>query len=411
MFKKLFGLGNKDKKENEVLKEKNVDKNLKENLDDEIDEDFEQASEEEILKELEDIDFDDEDTQIETLLDLEEVDKSKKLREKENTKDKSKENKEIKSEDNSNDKPKEEKKGFFAKIREGLSKTKASFTEQFNNIFNLYKKIDDDLLDEIEETLISADIGMELTMDIIDYIKEEVKKNKIEDPNEIKNIIKKYLVDMLNSAKSFDDIDGKQKIMMIVGINGVGKTTSIGKLSYRLKNSGKSVIVAAGDTFRAAAIEQLEEWCKRAGVDIISSEQGSDPGSIIYDAIQAARARKTEVLICDTAGRLHNKVNLMNELSKIFKIIEKEYPSAQKEVLLVIDANTGQNGLIQAKLFKESCSIDGIILTKLDSTAKGGIVFPIVKELNVPIKYIGVGEKIDDMQIFDSEMFVDAIFE
>lgn len=411
MFKKLFGLGNKEKKENEVLKEKNVDKNLKEDLDDEIDEDFEQASEEEILKELEDIDFDDEDTQIETLLDLEEIDKSKELREEENTKDKSKENKEIKTEDNNDDKPKEEKKGFFAKIREGLSKTKASFTEQFNNIFNLYKKIDDDLLDEIEETLISADIGMELTMDIIDYIKEEVKKNKIEDPNEIKNIIKKYLVDMLNYAKSFDDIDGKQKIMMIVGINGVGKTTSIGKLSYRLKNSGKSVIVAAGDTFRAAAIEQLEEWCKRAGVDIISSEQGSDPGSIIYDAIQAARARKTDVLICDTAGRLHNKVNLMNELSKIFKIIEKEYPSAQKEVLLVIDANTGQNGLIQAKLFKESCSIDGIILTKLDSTAKGGIVFPIVKELNVPIKYIGVGEKIDDMQIFDSEMFVDAIFE
>ncbi len=411
MFKKLFGLGNKEKKENEVLKEKNVDKNLKEDLDDEIDEDFEQASEEEILKELEDIDFDDEDTQIETLLDLEETDKSKELREEENTKDKSKENKEIKTEDNNDDKPKEEKKGFFAKIREGLSKTKASFTEQFNNIFNLYKKIDDNLLDEIEETLISADIGMELTMDIIDYIKEEVKKNKIEDPNEIKNIIKKYLVDMLNSAKSFDDIDGKQKIMMIVGINGVGKTTSIGKLSYRLKNSGKSVIVAAGDTFRAAAIEQLEEWCKRAGVDIISSEQGSDPGSIIYDAIQAARARKTDVLICDTAGRLHNKVNLMNELSKIFKIIEKEYPSAQKEVLLVIDANTGQNGLIQAKLFKESCSIDGIILTKLDSTAKGGIVFPIVKELNVPIKYIGVGEKIDDMQIFDSEMFVDAIFE
>lgn len=404
MFKKLFGFGNKDKKEHEVIKEKNVDKDLEKNLNDEIDEDSEQASEEEILKELENIDFDDEDTQIETLLDPEKIDEIKESREKEDKK-------EIKPEDNVDNKPKEEKKGFFAKIREGLSKTKASFTEQFNNIFNLYKKIDDDLLDEIEETLISADIGMELTMDIIDYIKEEVKKNKIENPNEIKNIIKRYLVDMLNSAKTIEDITDKQKIMMIVGINGVGKTTSIGKLSYRLKNSGKSVIVAAGDTFRAAAIEQLEEWCKRAGVDIISSEQGSDPGSIIYDAIQAARARKTDVLICDTAGRLHNKVNLMNELSKIFKIIEKEYPSAQKEVLLVIDANTGQNGLIQAKLFKESCSIDGIILTKLDSTAKGGIVFPIVKELNVPIKYIGVGEKIDDLQIFDSEMFVDAIFE
>ncbi len=385
MFKKLFG--NKDKKEHKVPKEQEVVKDKK--VVDEVDEDFEQVSEEEILKELDNIEFDDDDSQIETLLGPEDTVKKTEVE----------------------DKPKEEKKGFFSKIKEGLSKTKASFTDQFNNLFNLYKKIDDDLLDEIEETLISADIGVELTMDIIDYVKEEVKKNKIEDPSEIKNIIKRYLVDMLNSTKKLEEDESKQKILMIVGINGVGKTTSIGKLSYRIKNSGKSVLVAAGDTFRAAAIEQLEEWCKRAGVDIISSEQGSDPGSIIYDAIQAARARKTDVLICDTAGRLHNKVNLMNELAKIFKIIDKEYPSAQKEVLLVIDANTGQNGLIQAKLFKESCSIDGIILTKLDSTAKGGIVFPIAKELNVPIKYIGIGEKIDDLQIFDSEVFVDAIFE
>lgn len=418
MFKNLFGFGKKDKKEDEVSKEKELDKK--------IDEDFEEVSEEEILKELEDIDYDDEDSQIETALDPETVkklenDKESKLAEKVENIKKPEKNIEIKSVDNAKEslissnkeevKPKEEKKGFFAKIREGLAKTTKNFTEQFNNVFGLYKKIDDDLLDELEEILISADMGVELTMDIIDYIKAEVKKNNIEDPNAIKGIIKRYLVDMLNSAKAIEDEAGKQKIMMIVGINGVGKTTSIGKLSYRLKNSGKSVIVAAGDTFRAAAIEQLEEWCNRADVDIISSEQGSDPGSIIYDAIQAARARKTDVLICDTAGRLHNKVNLMNELSKIFKIIEKEYSSAQKEVLLVIDANTGQNGLIQAKLFKETCSIDGIILTKLDSTAKGGIVFPIVKELNVPIRYIGVGEKIDDLQIFDSEMFVDAIFE
>jgi fused signal recognition particle receptor len=380
MFNKLFGLGNKDDKKNKDSKDS------KDNIE-----------------------LDDEDTQIETLLELEKMHESEEFKKKDKIDDNSRGDKKNKSEDYN--KPKEEKKGFFAKIKEGLAKTTASFTEQFNNIFSLYKKIDNDLLDELEEILISADIGVELTMDIIDYIKEEVKKNKIEDPKEIKNIIKKYLVDMLNYTKKLEDIDAKQKIMMIVGINGVGKTTSIGKLSYRLKNSGKSVLVAAGDTFRAAAIEQLEEWCKRAGVDIISSEQGSDPGSIIYDAIQAARARKTDVLICDTAGRLHNKVNLMNELTKIFKIIEKEYPAAQKEVLLVIDANTGQNGLIQAKLFKESCSIDGIILTKLDSTAKGGIVFPIAKELNVPIRYIGIGEKIDDMQIFDTEVFVDAIFE
>ena len=387
MLKKLFGFGKKDKedKKSDDINEK-IDDSVDE-YDEEIEElEDEYASEEEILKELEAVN-DDKDTQIETVLELEEINES------------------IVEE------PKEEKKGFFAKIREGLAKTKESFTEQFNNVFNLYKKIDDEFLDEIEEILITADMGAELTMDIIDYIKEEVKKNKLEDPNEIKGVIKKYLVDMLNEAQGVEDIEGKQKIIMIVGVNGVGKTTSIGKLSYRLKSSGKSVIVAAGDTFRAAAIEQLEEWCKRAKVDIVASEQGSDPGSIVYDAIQAARARKTDVLICDTAGRLHNKVNLMNELTKIFKIIEKEYSMAQKEVLLVIDANTGQNGLIQAKLFKESCSIDGIILTKLDSTAKGGIVFPIVKELNVPIKYIGVGEKIDDLQVFDAEMFVDAIFE
>ncbi len=387
MFKKFFGFGKKDKEEKKVDEINEELEELIEDLDDEIEEDFERISEEEILKELESVNSNDEDTQIETVLELEEIEKPEKSE------------------------PKEEKKGFFAKIREGLAKTKESFTEQFNNVFHLYKKIDDEFLDEIEEILISADMGVELTMDIIDYIKEEVKKNKLEDPNEIKGVIKRYLVDMLKSTKGVEDIAEKQKIIMIVGVNGVGKTTSIGKLSYRLKSSGKSVIVAAGDTFRAAAIEQLEEWCNRAKVDIVASEQGSDPGSIVYDAIQAARARKTDVLICDTAGRLHNKVNLMNELTKIFKIIEKEYSSAQKEVLLVIDANTGQNGLIQAKLFKESCSIDGIILTKLDSTAKGGIVFPIVKELNVPIKYIGVGEKIDDLQVFDAEMFVDAIFE
>lgn len=387
MFKKFFNFGKKDKDE-KIVDEINEElEELIEDLDNEIEEDYERVSEEEILKELENVNDDDEDSQIETVLELEEIEEPEIVE------------------------PKEEKKGLFAKIREGLAKTKESFTEQFNNVFHLYKKIDDEFLDEIEEILISADMGVELTMDIIDYIKEEVKKNKLEDPNEIKGVIKKYLVDMLNSTKGVEDIAGKQKIIMIVGVNGVGKTTSIGKLSYRLKSSGKSVIVAAGDTFRAAAIEQLEEWCNRASVDIVASEQGSDPGSIVYDAIQAARARKTDVLICDTAGRLHNKVNLMNELTKIFKIIEKEFGNAQREVLLVIDANTGQNGLIQAKLFKESCSIDGIILTKLDSTAKGGIVFPIVKELNVPIKYIGVGEKIDDIQVFDSEMFVDAIFE
>lgn len=306
---------------------------------------------------------------------------------------------------------KKDKKGFFAKIKEGLSKTKDNFTSQFNNIFNLYTKIDDDLLDEIEEILITSDMGVDLTMDIIDYVREEVKEKKIEDPNKIKDIIKDYLVNMLVNTSKIQENEEKQKIVLVVGVNGVGKTTSIGKISNRIKQSGKSVIVAAGDTFRAAAVEQLKEWCNRAQVDIIASENSSDPGSVIYDAIQAARARKKDVLICDTAGRLHNKVNLMNELSKIFKIVDKEFANAQREVLLVVDATTGQNGLIQAKMFSQSCNIDGIVLTKLDGTAKGGIVFPIVKELNVPIKYIGVGEQMDDLQEFNSKLFVEAIFD
>lgn len=407
MFKKLFGFGKKDK-DNENNNQKNEVEEIIDDLEEELDE---KVSDEEIIQELEQINQN-KDTEIETEYTIE-LSKEKSLEENSNLDKNINSEKtvstEIEQDIEKEDKP--EKKGFFAKIREGLSKTKASFTDQLNNLFRMYTKIDDDFLDEIEEILITSDMGVELTMDIIDYIKEEVKKNKIEDPNEIKGIIKRYLVEMLNSTKGVEDVEGKQKIIMIVGVNGVGKTTSIGKLSYRLKNSGKSVIVAAGDTFRAAAVEQLKEWCNRSKVEIICSEQGSDPGSVIYDSIQAARARHSDVLICDTAGRLHNKVNLMNELTKIFKIIDKEFSHAQREVLLVVDATTGQNGLIQAKMFKESCDIDGIILTKLDGTAKGGIVFPIVKELNVPIKYIGVGEKIDDLQVFDSEMFVDAIFE
>ncbi len=413
MFKKLFGFGNKDKnKDNSQIEKEEI------SIEEVDDLDIDVVSEDEILKELGDL-SNDETMQVEEVPSEEkteevvvEVEKNADINLNNTVVETPnfEENIVEETEKIIEEKP-VEKKGFFAKIREGLAKTKETFTDQFNTLFNLHTKIDDDFLDELEETLVLADIGVELTMDIIDHIKEEVKKNKIEDTNVIKDIIKNYLVDMLESTKGVEDVEGKQKLIMIVGVNGVGKTTSIGKLSYRIKSSGKSVIVAAADTFRAAAVEQLQEWCNRSGVDIVASEQGSDPGSIVYDAIQSARAKKTDVLICDTAGRLHNKVNLMNELSKIFKIIEKEYSFATREVLLVIDANTGQNGLIQAKLFKESCNIDGIILTKLDSTAKGGIVFPIVKELNVPIKYVGVGEKIDDLQEFNAKMFVDAIFE
>lgn len=303
-----------------------------------------------------------------------------------------------------------EKKGFFAKLKEGLSKTKKNLTEQIESIIFQHKKIDDDFLDELEEILITSDMGVETTMDIIEYIKEETKKRKLEDTLEIKDVIKEYLVNILKENETSDIVD-KQRVILIVGVNGVGKTTSIGKIAYRLKQSGNKVIVAAADTFRAAAVEQLKEWCSRAGVDIIASEQGSDPGAVIFDAIQAAKARKSDILICDTAGRLHNKKNLMNELSKIFKILDKEFSEAHIDVYLVIDATTGQNGIVQAKLFKETCNINGLILTKLDGTAKGGIAFPIVNELKIPIKYIGVGEKIDDLQDFNAQDFVNAIFE
>jgi len=308
---------------------------------------------------------------------------------------------------------KPEKKGlsFFEKLKEGLSKTKRNLTEQIESIVFRHRKIDDDFLEELEEILITSDMGVETTMDIIEYIKSETRKRNLTDTSEIKDVIKEYLINMLEENEEKIDDENKQRVILIVGVNGVGKTTSIGKIAYRIKQSGKSVIVAAADTFRAAAVEQLKEWCSRAGVDIIASEQGSDPGSVIFDAVNAAKARKTDVLICDTAGRLHNKKNLMNELSKIFKIIDREFGDAKLDVYLVIDATTGQNGLIQAKLFSETCSINGLILTKLDGTAKGGIAFPIVNELKIPIKYIGVGEKIDDLQDFNATDFVNAIFE
>lgn len=307
---------------------------------------------------------------------------------------------------------KKEKKGFsfFEKLKEGLSKTKKNLTEQIESIVFRHRKIDDEFLEELEEILITSDMGVETTMDIIDFIKAEVRKRKLEDTSEIKEIIKEYLINMLEENETKEEIK-EQQVILIVGVNGVGKTTSIGKIAYRLKQSGHSVIVAAADTFRAAAVEQLKEWCNRAGVDIIASEQGSDPGAVIFDAIQAAKARKTDILICDTAGRLHNKVNLMNELGKISKIVDKEFAGAKIDVYLVIDATTGQNGIIQAKLFSETCKINGLILTKLDGTAKGGIAFPIVNELKIPIKYVGVGEKIDDLQDFNATDFVNAIFE
>ncbi|WP_338026079.1 signal recognition particle-docking protein FtsY [Abyssisolibacter fermentans] len=301
---------------------------------------------------------------------------------------------------------------MFERLKRGLSKTRDNMSAQINNVLKNYRKIDEELFEDLEEILITADIGVETTMQIIDNVKDKVKERKIEDANKIKDLIKEELVELLDSSESGHKltIEPSPAIVLVVGVNGVGKTTTIGKLANKYKNKGKRVLIAAGDTFRAAAIEQLEEWSNRAGVDIISHSEGADPAAVIFDSIQAAKARKTDILLCDTAGRLHNKKNLMNELNKIFRVVEREYPKATKEVLLVVDATTGQNAVLQAKTFKEACDITAIALTKLDGTAKGGVVFSVNSELNVPVKLVGVGERIDDLQEFDPKTFVDAIF-
>lgn len=304
----------------------------------------------------------------------------------------------------------EKKASFFSKLKEGLTKTTKAFTDTIDNLFNQYDKIDDDLYEELEEILIMADIGMETTLKIVERLKAELVKRKVSDPSLVKPVLKDVIADLLlekNNPKL--NIDKSPSILFVIGVNGAGKTTTIGKIARSLKMQNKEVILAAADTFRAAAIDQLKVWGERAGVPVIAQQEGSDPAAVVYDSIRAAKARKTDVLIIDTAGRLHNKVNLMNELTKIFKVIEREYPEAEKEVLLVLDATTGQNGLQQAKLFKESANITGIVLTKLDGTAKGGIVLAINNELGIPIKLIGVGEGINDLQVFDAKSFADAL--
>ena len=304
-----------------------------------------------------------------------------------------------------------EKKGLFARLKEGLKKTSDSFTEKFDNLFKGYLKIDDDLYEELEEILITSDISFDTTLKIVENLKKNIKRKNINDVNLVKPELKEVLYELLGNNNSKLDVENQKNIIVIVGVNGVGKTTTIGKLASKFKNEGKSVLLAAGDTFRAAAEEQLEIWSTRAGVDIVRhNESGADPSAVIYDAIQRAKSKNTDILICDTAGRLHNKVNLMNELSKIMRIIGKQYPDAKKEVLLVIDATTGQNALNQVKTFNEAVELTGVILTKLDGTAKGGVVLSIVDEYKLPVKFIGVGEKVDDLQEFDYKNFVDALF-
>ncbi|AVQ45883.1 signal recognition particle-docking protein FtsY [Clostridium botulinum] len=299
---------------------------------------------------------------------------------------------------------------FFDKLKEGLTKTKDGFTDKISSVLNLAVTIDEDLYEELEEILVTADIGVDTSIKIIDKLRERVKEEKIKDPAEIKPCLKRVILEILGEEKGSITPDTTPKVMLVIGVNGVGKTTSIGKVSAKLKDQGYKVIMAAADTFRAAAIDQLEVWSSRAKVDIIKHQEGSDPGAVVFDAVQAAKSRKADVLICDTAGRLHNKKNLMNELSKINKILEREYGDASKETLLVLDATTGQNAVIQAKEFMSACPIDGIILTKLDGTAKGGVVISIKDQLDIPVKLIGVGEGIDDLQEFNPEEFVEALF-
>lgn len=304
----------------------------------------------------------------------------------------------------------EEKKGFFKRLVEGLTKTRNNIVSGIDSIFSGFSSIDDDFYDEIEEILIMGDLGINATTSIIEDLKRKVKEQHIKDPAECKELLIESIKEEMNVGETAYEFENHTSVVLVIGVNGVGKTTSIGKLAGKLKDQGKKVVLAAADTFRAAAGEQLVSWANRAGVEIISGQEGSDPGAVVYDAIQAAKARHADVLLVDTAGRLHNKKNLMAELGKLNRIIEKEYPEAYRETLVVLDGTTGQNALAQAKEFKEVADITGIILTKLDGTAKGGIAVAIHSELGIPVKYIGVGESIDDLQKFDANQFVNALF-
>ena len=299
---------------------------------------------------------------------------------------------------------------FFSKLKEGLEKTRKGITDKIDDLFTRYGEIDDDLFEELEEILIMADVGMQTTMKLIDMLKEELRIRKIKDSQEVKNVFKDVVEKLLLENGHTEFLVGDvPTIIMVIGVNGVGKTTSIGKIAHMLKSQGKSVLIAAGDTFRAAAIDQLKVWGDRVGVTVVHQSEGSDPAAVIFDAVQSAKSKRTDVLICDTAGRLHNKVNLMNELSKVFRVIEREFPEAKKEVLLVLDATTGQNAVQQAKVFNEAAEISGIVLTKLDGTAKGGVVLAISSELQIPVKLIGVGEGMDDLQQFNPHDFAEAL--
>ena len=378
----------------EVKEEGSQDQDLSEGtLEEDIEEEKAQVEEEEEIENIEDADIQAEEITEEETIEkeiIEEVDG-----------------------DGSQDSDQEEgqeKMGIFARLLAGLSKTKDNITGRIDSLLKSYTKIDEDLLEELEEILITADVGVTTTMEIIDSLRDMIKERGVKDPLEVRDLLKEIVASILKEGNSGLDLDPGPAVIVMVGVNGVGKTTTIGKLAQRYKKDGKKVMLAAADTFRAAASEQLDIWAKRVDVDIIKHHEGADPGAVVFDAIKASQARKVDLLICDTAGRLHNKANLMNELGKIFKIIDREYPEAKKEVLLVVDATTGQNAVSQAKTFKEVANITGIVLTKLDGTAKGGVVLAVKSEVDVPVKLIGVGERAEDLQSFDADSFTDAIF-
>lgn len=441
MFKKLFKFGKKkdDNEEIEKLneaedtndvpkeiteeenKEQIIETNIQKPITEENKEQIEESATFEIKEnekaEIEEIKQDEEDTKPEAEEEprQDEVEKTEVIEELSQEDDKKEieeeVNNDVKEENNIEETIEEEKKvSLFDRLKQGLSKAKQGITDRIDEVLKSYTKVDEELLEELEEILITADVGVNTTMDIIEQLRVKIKQKGITNPMDVRVELKAIVEEILTNDNSKLDVSHSPTIILMVGVNGVGKTTTIGKLANKYKKDGKKVLLAAGDTFRAAAIEQLEVWSSRSNVDIIKHQEGADPGAVIFDAVKAAKARNVDVLICDTAGRLHNKANLMNELGKVFKIVDREFPEAKKEVLLVVDATTGQNAVSQAKTFKEVAQITGIVLTKLDGTAKGGVVIAVKSEVDVPVKLIGVGETVEDLQDFDAKAFSDALF-
>lgn len=429
MFKKLFKFNKKNQEENKEDVESALTEEVQENVIEEICDTIKEEAIEEVKEDIQNPGT------KEVLEEAKEViEKSEAREELEEVKDAIEEI-EIKSEDKNNGieevsnvkevdfdsiqeetevqeeiDDKEKKVSLFGRLKQGLTKAKQGITDKIDTVLKSYTKVDEELLEDLEEVLITADVGVNTTMDMIEKLRCVIKSKGITDPQDVRVELQTIVEEILTSENSKLDVEHSPTIVLMVGVNGVGKTTTIGKLANRYKSEGKKVLLAAGDTFRAAAIEQLEVWANRCNVDIIKHQEGADPGAVIFDAIKAAKARKVDLLICDTAGRLHNKANLMNELGKVFKIVDREFPEAKREVLLVVDATTGQNAVSQAKTFKEVADITGIVLTKLDGTAKGGVVLAVKSEVDVPVKLIGVGESVEDLQDFDAKAFSDALF-